>query len=95
MVLYLLAAVINLFKAPPPPPRTILAPVFVPPMFMLRWATAGSTSRWRTASGDSATNPITPLMAYFAMVVVFAKKYDDTRDRNAGIHHASIPASVS
>ena len=26
--------------------------------------------------GDSTTNIITPLMSYFAMIVVFAKKYD-------------------
>lgn len=26
--------------------------------------------------GDSCTNLITPLMAYFSMIVVFAKKYD-------------------
>ena len=27
--------------------------------------------------GDSCTNLITPLMSYFAMVVVFARKYDE------------------
>ena len=27
--------------------------------------------------GDSSTNIITPLMSYFAMIVVFMKKYDE------------------
>ena len=27
--------------------------------------------------GDSSTNLITPLMSYFAMIVVFMKKYDE------------------
>ncbi|MBO1914939.1 AbgT family transporter, partial [Microvirga sp. 3-52] len=26
--------------------------------------------------GDSITNPITPMLAYFAIVLTFAKKYD-------------------
>ena len=42
------------------------------PMFMLGYSPELVQVAYRI--GDSCTNLITPLMAYFAMVVVFAKK---------------------
>ena len=80
MVLFiLLAAVINLFMGSASAKWTILAPVFVPMFMLLGYSPELVQVAYRI--GDSATNLITPLMAYFAMVVVFAKKYDD----NSGI----------
>ena len=80
MVLFiLLAAVINLFMGSASAKWTIPAPVFVPMFMLLGYSPELVQVAYRI--GDSATNLITPLMAYFAMVVVFAKKYDD----NSGI----------
>ena len=80
MVLFiLLAAVINLFMGSASAKWTILAPVFVPMFMLLGYSPELVQVAYRI--GDSCTNLITPLMAYFAMVVVFAKKYDE----NSGI----------
>lgn len=75
MVLFiLLASVINLFMGSASAKWTILAPVFVPMFMLLGYSPELVQVAYRI--GDSCTNLITPLMAYFAMVVVFAKKYD-------------------
>ena len=80
MVLFiLLASLINLFMGSASAKWTILAPVFVPMFMLLGYSPELVQVAYRI--GDSCTNLITPLMAYFAMVVVFAKKYDD----NSGI----------
>lgn len=75
MVLFIiLSAVINLFMGSASAKWTILAPVFVPMFMLLGYSPELVQVAYRI--GDSCTNLITPLMSYFAMVVVFAKKYD-------------------
>lgn len=80
MILFILfSSFVNLFMGSASAKWTMLAPVFVP-MFMLL-GYAPELTQVAYSIGDSCTNLITPLMAYFAMIVVFAKKYD----RDAGI----------
>jgi aminobenzoyl-glutamate transport protein len=57
----------------------ILAPIFVP--LMLRLGVEPQTVLAAYRMGDSPTNVLTPLMPYFALMVVFAKRYQ----RDAGI----------
>lgn len=57
----------------------ILAPIFVP--LMLRLGVEPQTVLAAYRVGDSPTNVLTPLMPYFALMVVFAKRYQ----RDAGI----------
>jgi aminobenzoyl-glutamate transport protein len=52
----------------------IFAPVFVPLFVTLDVDPAAVLSAYRV--GDSPTNTLTPLNAYFALVVGFARKYD-------------------
>ena len=52
-----------------------MAPIFVPMMLGLNLSPELTQAAYRI--GDSTTNIITPLMSYFAMIVVFAKKYDE------------------
>jgi aminobenzoyl-glutamate transport protein len=52
----------------------IFAPVFVPLFVTLNVDPAAVLSAYRV--GDSPTNTLTPLNAYFALVVGFARKYD-------------------
>ncbi|MGL5259715.1 MAG: AbgT family transporter [Lachnospiraceae bacterium] len=75
MVLFIIfVGFVNLLMGSASAKWAILAPVFVP-MFMLQGYSPELTQvAYRI--GDSTTNLITPLMAYFAMIVVFAKKYD-------------------
>ena len=53
----------------------IMAPVFVPLMFRVGLSPELTQVAYRI--GDSTTNIITPLMSYFAMIVVFAQRYDE------------------
>jgi aminobenzoyl-glutamate transport protein len=57
----------------------IFAPVFVPVLLKLGVAPEAVLAAYRI--GDSPVNAITPLNAYFALVVTFAQKYD----KNAGV----------
>lgn len=75
MILFILfSAFINLLMGSASAKWTILAPVFVPMFMLLGYAPELTQVAYRI--GDSCTNLITPLMTYFAMIVVFAKKYD-------------------
>lgn len=75
MVLFVLfSALINLIMGSATAKWTVLAPVFVPMFMMLGYSPALTQVAYRI--GDSVTNIITPLMSYFAMIVVFAKRYD-------------------
>ena len=70
----LISAFINLFMGSASAKWAIMAPVFVPMMFRLGLSPELTQTAFRI--GDSSTNIITPLMSYFAMIVVFAQKYD-------------------
>lgn len=69
----LLSGTINLVMGSASAKWAVLAPVFVP-MFMLM-GVAPETTQLAYRIGDSVTNIITPLMAYFPMVVAFARRY--------------------
>lgn len=76
MILFIIfAAFINLLMGSASAKWTILAPVFVPMFMLLGYSPELTQVAYRI--GDSCTNLITPLMTYFAMIVVFAKKYDE------------------
>ncbi|MEG1902706.1 MAG: AbgT family transporter [Clostridium sp.] len=80
MILFVLfAAFINLFMGSASAKWAIVAPVFVPMFMLLGYTPEFSQIAYRI--GDSCTNVITPMMSYFAMIIVFAKKYD----KDAGI----------
>lgn len=70
----LLSAFINLFMGSASAKWAIMAPVFVPMMMRLGLSPELTQAAYRI--GDSSTNIISPLMSYFAMIVVFAKRYD-------------------
>jgi aminobenzoyl-glutamate transport protein len=57
----------------------ILAPIFIP--LFLRLDVAPQTVLAGYRVGDSPSNVITPLMAYFPLIVIFARRYK----KNAGI----------
>lgn len=75
MVLFIIfVSLINLLMGSASAKWTILAPVFIPMFMILGYSPELTQVAYRI--GDSCTNLVTPLMSYFAMVVVFAKKYD-------------------
>ncbi len=71
----LVAGFINLFIGSASAKWGIMAPVFVPMMYQLGFTPEFTQLAYRI--GDSCTNIITPLMSYFAVIVVFAQKYDE------------------
>ncbi|MHC8515151.1 AbgT family transporter [Sporosarcina sp. ITBMC105] len=70
----IVAALINFLVASSSAKWAILAPVFVPMFMIMGYSPALTQAAYRI--GDSITNPITPMLAYFAIALTFAKKYD-------------------
>ena len=69
----LIVVVLNLFITGIIPKWAIFAPVFVPLMMRLHISPEATLAAYRV--GDSPTNAITPMMAYFPLIVGFAAKY--------------------
>lgn len=76
----LVCAFINLFMGSASAKWAIMAPIFVPMMVEMNISPALTQVAYRI--GDSSTNIISPLMSYFAMIVVFMQKYD--KDKGLG-----------
>ena len=74
VIFVLFSAFMNLFLGSASAKWNILAPVFVPMFMLLGYTPELCQLAYRI--GDSCTNLITPLMTYFAVIVVFARKYD-------------------
>lgn len=75
----LVVTLLNFVFTPAIAKWAIFAPVFIPLFVQLAIDPAAVLSAYRV--GDSPTNALTPLNAYFALVVGFAQKYD----KSAGI----------
>lgn len=71
----IVAAFINLFIGSASAKWAILAPIFTPMFYNLNIAPEMTLMAYRIA--DSSTNIISPLMSYFAMIIVFAQRYDE------------------
>ncbi|SDC37032.1 aminobenzoyl-glutamate transport protein [Pelagirhabdus alkalitolerans] len=70
----LVSGVINLFIGSASAKWAMMAPVFVPIMMQQGYSPELTQMAYRIA--DSTTNIISPLMPYFAMIIVFVQKYD-------------------
>ena len=70
----ILSSLVNLLIGSASAKWAILAPIFVPMMMLLGFHPAFTQMIYRV--GDSVTNPITPMMPYFALVLALAQKYD-------------------
>lgn len=75
----LFSTFMNLFLGSSSAKWNILAPVFVPMFMLLGYSPELCQLAYRI--GDSCTNVITPMMTYYAVILVFAQKYD----KNAGV----------
>lgn len=67
------SAIINLFVGSASAKWALLAPVMVPMLMLLGVSPDGATAVYRV--GDSATNIITPLMVYFPLILIFARRW--------------------
>jgi len=72
-MIVLFSAIINLFVGSASAKWALLAPVMVPMLMLLGVSPDGATAVYRV--GDSATNIITPLMVYFPLILIFARRW--------------------
>jgi len=70
----LLSAAINLTMGSASAKWAFMAPVFVPMFMLLGYTPELVQGVYRI--GDSATNMISPMMSFFALIVAFVQKYD-------------------
>jgi aminobenzoyl-glutamate transport protein len=74
-----LSGFINMFMGSASAKWTILGPVFIPMFMLLGYSPELSQVVFRI--GDSVTNIISPMMSFFALIIVYFEKYD----KKAGI----------
>lgn len=75
----ILSGIINMFMGSASAKWAILGPVFIPMFMLLGYSPELSQVVYRI--GDSITNMISPMMSFFALIIVYYAKYD----KNAGI----------
>ncbi|MEX1011989.1 MAG: AbgT family transporter [Balneolaceae bacterium] len=75
----LVSALINLFIGSASAKWAIMAPIFVPMLMLMGYSPEVTQAAYRV--GDSFTNILTPLLPYFPLIIIFAKKYS----RNVGL----------
>jgi aminobenzoyl-glutamate transport protein len=69
----LLSASINLMIASASAKWAVIGPIFVPMLMLLGFSPEVVQAAYRV--GDSCTNPVSPLMPYLPVALVFARKY--------------------
>jgi aminobenzoyl-glutamate transport protein len=74
-----ISSLINLVMGSASAKWAIMAPVFIPMFMILNFSPEFVQAAYRV--GDSATNIISPMMSYFALIIAFMQRYD----KNAGI----------
>lgn len=72
-IIVVFAGILNLFVGSASAKWGLLAPVLVPMLMFVGLSPEMATAAYRV--GDSATNIITPLMVYFPLVLVFARRW--------------------
>jgi len=72
-LIVLFAALLNLFVGSASAKWALMAPVLVPMLMLLGVSPEMATAAYRV--GDSGTNIITPLMVYFPLILVFARRW--------------------
>lgn len=86
-----LSATVNLAIGSASAKWAMLAPVLVPMLMLLGISPEMTTAAYRM--GDSVTNPITPLLVYFPLVLVFCRRWEP-RFGMGGLIAMMLPFSI-
>jgi aminobenzoyl-glutamate transport protein len=79
IIFVIFAAFMNFFIGSASAKWALIGPVFVPIFMLLGYSPELSQAVFRV--GDSITNIVSPMMSFFALIIVYFQKYD----KNAGI----------
>ena len=74
IIFVLFAAFMNFFMGSASAKWAIIGPVFVPIFMLLGYSPELAQAAFRV--GDSVTNVISPMMSFFALIIVYFQKYD-------------------
>ena len=69
-----ISGIINMFMGSASAKWAIMGPVFIPMFMLLGYSPELSQAVFRI--GDSVTNLISPMMSFFALIIVYFEKYD-------------------
>ncbi|UFP93518.1 AbgT family transporter [Gloeobacter morelensis] len=92
LLFILFAALLDLFIASASAKWAVMAPIFVPMLMGLGYSPELTQAAYRVA--DSFTNVIAPLLPYFPLIVVFARKYEPDL-RLGSLLAAMLPYSIA
>lgn len=70
----IISGIINMFMGSSSAKWAIMGPVFIPMFMLLGYSPELSQAVFRI--GDSVTNLISPMMSFFALIIVYFEKYD-------------------
>ncbi|HZJ74096.1 MAG TPA: AbgT family transporter [Perlabentimonas sp.] len=71
----IISGIINMFMGSASAKWAIMGPVFIPMFMLLGYSPELSQAVFRI--GDSVTNLISPMMSFFALIIVYFQKYDE------------------
>lgn len=75
LIFVVFSGIINMFMGSASAKWAIMGPVFIPMFMLLGYSPELSQAVFRI--GDSVTNVISPMMSFFALIIVYYQKYDD------------------
>ncbi|GAB4461409.1 MAG: AbgT family transporter [Bacteroidales bacterium] len=91
IIFVIFSALINLFMGSASAKWALMAPIFVPMFMLLGYSPELIQAGFRI--GDSVTNPISPMMSFFALIIVYFEKYD-TKTGIGTIVSIMLPYSI-
>lgn len=88
----IISGIINMFMGSASAKWAIMGPVFIPMFMLLGYSPELSQAVYRI--GDSVTNLISPMMSFFALIIVYFEKYD-TKSGIGSLIATMLPYSVA
>jgi aminobenzoyl-glutamate transport protein len=92
----IIVAIMNLFVTSPTNKWSIISPIIVPTLMQLNITPEFSQMLLR--AGDSISNGITPLLAYFYIYIIFINYYNNNKEKTIGMGKAislTLPYSIA
>ena len=92
LMFIIISGVINMFMGSASAKWAIMGPVFIPIFMLLGYSPELSQAVFRI--GDSVTNLISPMMSFFALIIVYFEKYS-SKSGIGSLIAIMLPYSIS